>query len=725
MSCDKAGSLCGDNMIYIEKQMKIFNFMKIFIFLSAACFCFSCAQKESGGWFFQKADPEITLFNDARQKHQTHSYEAAYTLYREHASRYPQSEHAPEVLFSLGRVCVSLKNYGEARIFFQQVIARYPDTDMAREAGVAMLDALYLEGGYQQVIDNADSVLAAGLSKVQMMGVHQVRGDAYLGLNNASAAFDAFLKAYDAADKDEIDRLTQRLRAAAGRMPVSDLRSALEVLNGRLPADDVMYQLGIRYMEEGDYTEAKTLLDRFVSTYPRHPHVPFARQIIADIPVSDLFDKDVVGCLLPLSGRYENFGQQALKGIELALAVFSGSRDTSRLRIVVRDSASDADAGRAVSAVRELNERRVAAIIGPIAESEAAAAAAQELKIPIVTLTQKADITDTGEWVFRNFLTPAMQVKAIVGHAVNDLKLSRFAILYPEENYGEMFMNLFWDEVIASGGRIVGVESYRPDQTDFSVPIRKLAGTYYEIPEALKTKAPLEPVVVIEEDAQEVPSKAPVMAQALDRRAEIPGGRWFDPVVDTAMAKESGPDAEAVAEKEEKPAPIIDFEAVFIPDQPSKAGMIMPYLAYHDVTGIYLLGTNLWHSDRLIRMAGSHGQGAIFPDGFFARSASENVSGFVTLFEKTYGYTPGFIEAVSYDTAMMIFNIVSRPDVRHRSQLRKNLVEMPAWPGITGRTAFAENGDAVKDVYLLRISGGRFREVPARRQLGTDDGSGF
>lgn len=708
---EKRGSFGDNNMKHIEK-MKFFK--KLLIFLFAVCFCFSCAQMETSGWFFRKADPEITLFNDARQKHQAQSYEAAYALYREHASRYPQSERAPEVLFLLGSVCVSLENYGEARQFFQQVITRHPDTAFARDSGVALLEVLYLEGDYQQVIRDAEAMTSAGLSKVQMMRVHQLMGDAYLGLNNAFAAYDAFLKAYDAADREDVDRLTQRLKTIAGRMSLSDLRKTLEALNGRPLADDIIYQLGIRHMEEGDYGEAKTILERFVATYPRHPYAPFARQIIADIPVSDLFDKNVVGCLLPLSGRYENFGQQALKGIELAHAVFAGSQDASQLKILVRDSASDA--GRAVSAVRELHDRRVAAIIGPMSEAEVAAAEAQKLKLPIVTLTQRADITDMGEWVFRNFLTPAMQVKAVVGHAVNDLKLSRFAILYPEENYGEMFMNLFWDEVIASGGSVVGVESYRPDQTDFSVPIRKLAGMYYEIPEALMMTSEVPaPVVMIQEDPREFPLKESIIAQPLDRRPEIPGRRWFDPVVDTAMAKESDLDAESVAEKEGKPAPIIDFDAVFIPDQPSKAGLIMPYLAYHDVTGVYLLGTNLWHSDRLIRMAGSHSQGAIFPDGFFARSASENVSRFVALFEKTYGYTPGFIEAVSYDTAMMVFDIVNRPDVRNRSQLRKILLDMPAWPGVTGSTAFAENGDAVKDVYLLRISGGRFREVPSRR----------
>jgi ABC-type branched-subunit amino acid transport system substrate-binding protein/TolA-binding protein len=701
----------GNNMNYIKK---IKFFKKILIVLCAVCLCFSCARMDSGGWFFQKADPETALYNDARQKHREQSHGAAYTLYREHAIRYPQSERAPEVLFFLGQVCISLERYGEARQFFQQLITRHPDTALALDAGVEMTEAFYLDGDYRGAIGYAERMLRTDLLAFQVMRVYEVMGKSHLGLEDAPAAYAAFLNAYRSAGKGDIERLTRRLLTAASMIPLPDLRMALELLEGNPPAGDIMYLLGIRYMEEGDYWEAKVFLDRFVETYPRHPYASFARQIIADIPASDLFDKNVVGCLLPLSGRYESFGQQALKGIELALAVFAGSPDAAQLKILVRDSASDT--GRTVSGVKELHDLRVAAIIGPMAEAEAAAAEAQDLRIPIVTLTQKVDITDIGEWVFRNFLTPVMQVRALVGHAVKDLKLSRFAILYPRENYGEMFMNLFWDEVIASGGSVVGVESYDPDQTDFSVPIRKLTGMYYEIPEALMiTPENPVPIVMIQKEDQTVASEGPIIAQVFSQDSQLPERRWLDPLLDTAMAKESVRDAESVAEKEEKPAPIIDFDAVFIPDAPGKAGLIMPYLAYQDVTDIYLLGTNLWHSERLIQMAGVHSQGAIFPDGFFARSASGDVARFVARFEKTYGYTPGFIEAVSYDTAMMVFNIVSRAEVRSRSQVKKSLLEMAPYPGITGRTAFAENGDAVKDVYLLRISGGRFREVPVRR----------
>ena len=97
--------------------------------------------------------------------------------------------------------------------------------------------------------------------------------------------------------------------------------------------------------------------------------------------------------------------------------------------------------------------------------------------IPIITITQKDKIPEIGDNVFRNFITPHMQVQALVSYAVESLGLRRFAILYPDENYGNTFMNLFWDQLLETGAKVVGLESYSPDQTDFADPIKKACRT--------------------------------------------------------------------------------------------------------------------------------------------------------------------------------------------------------------------------------------------------------
>ena len=123
------------------------------------------------------------------------------------------------------------------------------------------------------------------------------------------------------------------------------------------------------------------------------------------------------------------------------------------------------------------------------------------------------------------------------------------------------------------------------------------------------------------------------------------------------------------------------------------------------------MGTNLWDSDRLIEMAGQYAQGAILADGFFAESGAEVVREFTRKFEAAYGKRPGFIEAIAYDTAMMIFNTVRRPEIGSRASLKDALLKIENFPGVTGLTAFDETGDCRKRLYLLRLKKNRFIEV--------------
>jgi branched-chain amino acid transport system substrate-binding protein len=129
-------------------------------------------------------------------------------------------------------------------------------------------------------------------------------------------------------------------------------------------------------------------------------------------------------------------------------------------QLIVKDSRSDP--GASEKAVGQLDQQKVGAILGPMSASEAAAATAQRRGIPILVFTQREGIPDIGAYVFRNFITPELQVRALVSFAVEELGASRFAILYPEENYGSRYMNLFWDQVVEHGGVVNGVEAYDP-----------------------------------------------------------------------------------------------------------------------------------------------------------------------------------------------------------------------------------------------------------------------
>jgi ABC-type branched-subunit amino acid transport system substrate-binding protein len=503
-----------------------------------------------------------------------------------------------------------------------------------------------------------------------------------------------YTSAYKTSKDAEKEGLIARLKEAVAQLDSKEIVSMLRRMEGGFPTGYLLYQLGLNHFENEAYEDAAKVLSTFSEGFPRHARTQDAQRLLGSIEIKSVYSRYTIGCLLPFSGRLKAYGNQALKGVELALSRFSSQNGRPLIKIIFKDTESDPDKG--VQAVKELFKENVAAIIGPLVTAEAAAMEAQNCGIPIITLTQKEDITQIGDYVFRNFLTPKMQVKAIVSFAAETLGLRNYAILYPDENYGTTFMNLFWDEVLAHGGRVVGAEAYNSAQTDFADPIKKLVGLYYEVPKDLKVRMA---------KAYKAEKSSDLIENSANTDRKVAG-----PAKDKVQKKALDPkDA-----KEQEPEPIVDFEAVFIPDAPKKAGLIIPQLAFYDIRNTYLLGTNLWHSDSLIAMSPQSIEGAVITDGFFAESAAAGVRDFVQDFVKTYGEEPEFIEAVAYDTAMILFEMVSRPDIRFRSELKKGLLQLSNFEGVTGLTSFESNGDVRKKLYLLKIKGKGFVELERR-----------
>jgi len=152
------------------------------------------------------------------------------------------------------------------------------------------------------------------------------------------------------------------------------------------------------------------------------------------------------------------------------------------------------------------------------------------------------------------------------------------------------------------------------------------------------------------------------------------------------------------------------YDVLFIPDGPKNAGLILGQLNSHNLGNVQVMGTNLWNSPKLIQGAGQASDNVLFPDGFVAKSSRSNVQEFVTKFSGAYGENPGFIEAISYDSSMILFELISQQEVTSRIDLKNRLHGLKNFPGITGHTGFNENGEAFKDLYMIKVLNGEFTE---------------
>jgi ABC-type branched-subunit amino acid transport system substrate-binding protein len=635
---------------------------------------FSCSLKHIVSTPPVKIDQGEALFLKAEKFFEKGVHDLALSSYQEYLFLFSEASFAPAALMKIGTIHMALGNHAEARVNFKRLVNTFAESVFVTDAKIKILFTYFNEGDYATVINDAQKLIQTQMAQDDLLAIYVLLGDSYAASNLSIDSVYYYSRAYVHASESNRKILIDKLKEPAANLNTTEVQSVLNLMDNKLLQGHFLYLIALSKAWYEKYEEALLILSKFVADFPGHQNILRANILIKEIENKSNYNHLTIGCLLPLTGAYKTYGNNALRGVELARNHFFSQHTGRPVNIIVKDTESDNT--RSVQAVRELYEDKVAAIIGPIITSEAAGVEAQRLGIPMITITQKEGIADIGDYVFRNFFTPKMQVKTIVAYAFKKLGIERFAIFYPDDNYGNTFMHLFLDEVILYGGDVVGLESYSPDQTDFADSIKKLIGRNHEVSKSLKQ----------------------------DMFSNKQDGSLFysDRVVENKNVKD---------EKNKETDVIVDFEAIFIPDDPKRVGLIIPQLAYYDVNGIYFFGTNLWHSGELIMMAKEYVQGAIMPDIFFEDSESQEVKLFVSDYESIYKEKPGFIEAAAYDTAMILFNMVSLPDISSRSSLKSELAKLKNYKGVTGLTSFDVNGEVVKKLYLLKIQGTHFKEV--------------
>jgi ABC-type branched-subunit amino acid transport system substrate-binding protein/predicted negative regulator of RcsB-dependent stress response len=534
----------------------------------------------------------------------------------------------------------------------------------------------------------------------------------------------------DAASRDRLAQqlqiLDEELQEGVHNAATPELDELVERRGRDEFAGKILLELTRRALDDGDFSRAEDLVRRAESRLRSEPDFAEARRLRtrtgmleasaesnAELPpLRTLVDRarprttggrGKIGVVLPLSGRFADFGQQSLRGLLLAAGLFEPLPvesedpndpdapekarsleldeigDGSQIRLIVRDSAGDPN--RAAAMVRELEEDSdIVAIIGPIFtdESLAAAEAAEDVGIPLVSLSHREEVSAGRREVFRIRTTPADEVKVLVDHAFNELGATRFAVLYPRNRYGRGMRKLYWDAVRARGGKMVAVSSYDREVTDFSSAIRDMIG-YRFITNAEQ--------------------------QALREREETLRKARFLPTEEAAIAR-----AEAYASVGPSGLPlppIVDFDVLFIPDSADKVSLIAPGLAYHEVRRVQLLGTSDWLDPELLSVAGRHVSGSVISTGFNPDSELPFVTEFVGDFERTFGEEPNSYAAQAFDAANLILVQLAagRDD---RDEIRDGLLRTRAYPGATGVLTMRPDGNARRRPFLVKVEGRRF-----------------
>jgi branched-chain amino acid transport system substrate-binding protein len=612
-----------------------------------------------------KEEVGVDLFAQAENHRELGEFEEALKAYLAYTEQEPRSKKVPFVLERMAEIYLERGQYDSGLSLLKRISEDFPDYSKLPKVEYQIAKTYFNLGDYQHSVDEAMEWLRRYPHHFSKGDILLILGDSYWALGDMPKAFQWWLRAKREWPDDPQRQadLNQKMgRAANASRSEEEIVELARYAEGTDFGPEIRYRLASIYLERGDLEGARREAMSLERSAGDQSWVLLGRQLLDRVQAEMSVRRGVIGCLLPLSGPFSLYGEEVLNGIQLGMGIAGDAWDGPIKELVIKDTKGEPD--KALAGMEELvKQEKVMAIIGPLSSRTAVAVAkaAQASGVPMIALTQKEGIVSEGNMVFRNFLTPSQEVERLIDIAVYEMGIKRFAILYPNNNYGSYLMSLFWDGLETVGGRVTAMESYDPADTDFADQIRKMTGLYYPRPASLVKR----------------------------------------------LEEERTPEAEESELYPKEPEPIVDFDAVFIPDNFERVAMITPQLAYHDVLDVTLVGTSLWQSPKLMEMAGDYVQGAIFPSGFVETSPEPGATAFFEEYRLNFGSDPGLLAATGYDTIRLLKGVMSGEGVRTRKDLQEALIKGVDFPGVTGRTSFDPQGEVLKKPLILTIVGNR------------------
>ena len=621
----------------------------------------------------------------------------ALRAFRQVIDRYDQSAAADEARFLEGQTLARAGKLQEAQAKLTDLLEKHPNTSFKKEAALE-LSAVQTKLGNTQEAAEAMRTAVSQMSDAEKQQAARSIADAYARTGEPGEAARFAARALEAAQTPEerAARLVDYEKAlhAAPGPAVAQLVADLDRRSAAWPP--AALKLARLQLHAGDRAHADELARQILSEVNTGPVAQGAQSIQLALSSAGNVRPNLIGIVLPLTGEYKALSDLMLNAMALAVDL----QNRGGVQVSIKDSKGEPDA--AAQAVEELVREGAVAILGPIAlaEGQAAAVRAQQLGVPILSLSRAEGLTQIGEYVFRDMPTNSAQARAIAQYAQKKLGVRSFGILQPDSSYGEEVTRYFWDALEAGGSAVTAYDHYPQRTTTFKPFVQRLVG---------RTQEDLDGRKEFSDEAEKI--KQQITNPYQQRRAL------------TALRNQS--------------APVVDFDALFIPDSARTVRLIAPAIAAEDVITsgcdqrelevvrkttrneknlrpVQLLGTNLWNNADLVDErigAAKYVQCSIFADSFFAQSQRRATRKFVEDYDAAYHRAPGFLEAHAYDGAAILRKVVEERRPQSRDEMRNALAGMGrAFDGATGDTVFGRDREAQKPLFWLWINRGTIQE---------------
>lgn len=581
------------------------------------------------------ADP-ATGMRAAMSDYQNGLYEEAYKKFNSLSARYALDGYNSVFRFMAAKSLYEAGECGPALSLFDKYVNDFPRSRFAVGAYVLKGHCLYKQG----------NLLDAASAYISGFDLDRRNPDAELALANLKPLIDRGLSI------DELEQLS-------AEHPASSL------------AEEIRFSLAGRELRSGRYRSGIKSLQSYLRGFPRGKHTSEVKDLL-DQYSEKAADIHVIGLLVPVTGHYDEFGRSMVEGARLAMKLYSP--DSSDTELLIKDTQGDPVI--ATERAGKLAAEEPVAVVGPL-RSESSVGAAVVLNnedIPIITPTaSESGISSLGPNVFQ--ISPAIERlgQAMATYAVNELGITEFAIISPDDVGGMSVSKAFAQTVYRLGGEVVSASYYTTGATDFKQQIK-----------------PLRDILLMK--TEELLAAGEIDSSAYIEKYEM----QYDPAVGDSV------NAPKMLDMDDWP---VSLGALFLPGYPDELKLLIPQIRYHIIRTRFL-GADGWDSADLIREVSRYVGDAVFATDFHAGSDEAPWVEFSAAYQNQFGHRPDKVAALTFDAVALVLKGLSR-GADSPEKMREYLSGIEGYQGASCRITFKGTGRANNEIRIYSVNGGK------------------
>jgi len=357
-----------------------------------------------------------------------------------------------------------------------------------------------------------------------------------------------------------------------------------------------------------------------------------------------------IGILLPLSGPYARFGEQALRGIRLAVDSMQQNRQVS---IVIEDTGGQP--AQCHDAYRALLEQGVDVIIGPLlASCVEKLSPVLSSAIPVMTLTSQEGLASKSPWLFAHSLSQTLQAGFMARHAAEQ-GATRLVVIHSLQSSSQKEAAAFSEMFKGLGGEVV---------------------YDLELPEG-----------------------------AIDYRDALRGMRQATD--DEALLARLDEERALFGDPEEEIRLPVNFDGIYLALPGKAVSLLAGQLAYLGVVRIPLFGSSRWKDGFLLSDRGRYLSMAQFSNTDFPLGHDPELKHLSNRYRELWGEdVPSRLLGLAYDSTLIVVMLTSRLGLKGYDVIR-GLQDDAGFSGVTGHVRFNQDGIGRKAFKLFAIRHGK------------------